>query len=77
MFNKKISDVCVQTVLKTTSTSTVSTTTVCYVTSGTLAACGKRRRRYVVEEIEPDVKISPSRPVNDIESSLALQGEEV
>ena len=57
-----------QTLVKTTSYTTVSTTTVCYVsTNSALVACKKKKKRSILEK--PDtgemVELTPSKPNKD------------
>jgi hypothetical protein len=50
--------------IKTTSYTTVSTTTICYVTfTSALAACGKKRKRAILEnpDTEEIIELTPSK----------------
>merc|ERR1711962_32197 len=50
-----------------TTTSVLSTSSLCYKTSGTLAACTKKRKRQILDDIQTNygVDISPSRNQRD------------
>merc|ERR1719384_2032024 len=64
------------TLVKTTSYTTVSTTTVCYVSTNTaLAACGKKKKRSIFEHPVTGeiVELTPSKPNKDnLETDLDL-----
>ena len=57
-----------QTIIKSTSTTTVSTTTICYVSTNTaLTACGKKKKRSIFENPETGeiVELSPTKANKD------------
>merc|ERR1719384_2140266 len=64
------------TLVKTTSYTTVSTTTVCYVSTNTaLAACGKKKKRSIFEHPVTGeiVELTPSKPdKGNLETDLDL-----